>query len=99
MSGGTALKAKTIAAMPLSEASYDMEAGEFSSKPRDQYQLSLEKIRSIENELDRKSIWDLIQTLFSKSIDWEAKEIIKNTLMSNGYLITKREDSLNKVVG
>jgi len=63
---------------------------------REEYQLDLNKIWELD-ESKRDTVLQLIKLLASNG-DYENREIIKNTLRNYGIIITKREDSLNKLL-
>lgn len=80
--------------------SYGVYAGEseMAVKPTkiEEYQLDLNKIWELD-ESKRDTVLQLIKLLTSNG-DYENREIIKNTLRNYGIIITKREDSLNKLL-
>lgn len=75
--------------------SMDMEAkSEAPQAAMREFQLDFKKIMSLSVE-ERDIIMQLIKTLTS-NVDWENKTIIKNTLISLGLIITKRENAINE---
>lgn len=75
--------------------SMDMEAkSEAPQAAMREFQLDFKKIMSLSVE-ERDIIMQLIKTLTSNG-DWENKTIIKNTLISLGLIITKRENAINE---
>lgn len=78
----------------LSAMSMGVDAKAEAPQAMKEYQLDFKKIMSLSTE-ERDIVMQLIKTL-TGNVDWENKAIIKNTLVSLGLIITKRENALNE---
>lgn len=87
-----------LAAKPMMKASHGMmEATEMKESKREEYQLDFKKLMSYSTE-ERDIIMQLIKIMTGNG-DWENKEIVKNTLYTQGLIITRRENALNEILG
>jgi hypothetical protein len=100
------LATKALSAEKYSDEDYgdsDMSEMPMAKVVREKFQINLDKLMELKDESsgysNKQLVMELLGMYFSGSMTSEKSEIIKNTLISNNYLITKREDSLNKVMG
>jgi len=81
------------------EPSYSREMMGSESMPmkKEEFQLDFKKLMSYSTE-ERDIIMQLIKIMTGNG-DWENKEIVKNTLYTQGLIITRRENALNEILG
>ena len=70
----------------------EMESKSMTKSRTDEYQLDLGKIMELTKE--KRDI--IMQLISSPSTDYENRIIIRNTLISEGIIITRRENSINE---
>jgi hypothetical protein len=64
---------------------------------KEEFQLDFKKLMSYTTE-ERDIIMQLIKIMTGNG-DWENKDIVKNTLYTQGLIITRRENALNEILG